>query len=359
MMTSFYFSGGGIKHDSNHPSIKRRFARFVQRKNYKLASWIAGKTKDDCVVLVSQSADLTYWKRFRHDKVAIIFEANDPYVLDKSGSLKTIFRGSFKFATRRHAYWEFDFKKTVMDLCKSVDAVVVGHHMVYEMLKPVMSNIYLIPDYSVDMSLKKKQDFQLSPNCEINIFWEGLGSSYIPFEDINRIFRHIKNYKFVFHFVTDLSFHAIADRYDKKYVFEVAKVKAPDMFEQFRFYQWSEFSCNNIGILCDFAIIPLPFDRSMNYYKPENKLLQMWRMGLPTITSAIPSYKKVFDAAGLDECCQNDADWVAKITKFAEDLKSREHNARVGMAYVDKHYSDDAIDTMWQEVLDSVDALKG
>jgi hypothetical protein len=358
MMKSLYFSGGGIKHDSHHPSIKRRFARFVQRKNYKLASWEAGKAKEDCVVLVSQSADLTYWKRFLHEKVAVIFEANDPYVLDESGSLKTIFRGSFKFATRRHAYWEFDFKKTVMDLCKSVDAVVVGHHMVYDMLKPVMSNIYLIPDYSVDMSLKKKQDFQLSPNGEINIFWEGLGSSYIPFGDINRIFKHIKNYKFVFHFVTDLSFHAIGDRYDKKYVFEVAKKKAPDMFEQFRFYQWSEFSYNNIGILCDFAIIPLPLDRSMNYYKPENKLLQMWRMGLPTITSATPSYKQVFDAAGLDECCQTDADWIAKITRFAEDLKSREHNARVGMAYVDKQYSNDAIDTMWQEVLDSVDALK-
>lgn len=352
-MKNLYFSGGSIKHDSHHPSIKRRFARFVQRKNYKLANWEAGKAKEDSVVLVSQSADLTYWKRFKQEGVVVIFEANDPYVLDESGSLKTILRGSFKFVTRRHAYWEFDFKKTVRDLCKSANAVVVGHHKVYEMLKPTIPNIYLIPDYSVDISLKKKQDFQLSPNGEINIFWEGLGSSYIPFEDINRIFKPIKNYKFVFHFVTDLAFHSIANSYNKIYVFESAKKKAPDMFEHFRFYQWSEFSYNNIGILCDFAIIPIPLDRSMNYYKPENKLLQMWRMGLPTITSGIPSYKKVFDAVGLDECCRTDADWIGHITKFAADLRSREHNAKVGMAYVEEHYSDEAIDTMWEEVLNS------
>jgi glycosyltransferase involved in cell wall biosynthesis len=357
MLKNLYFSGGGIKHESNHPSIKRRFARFIQRKNYKLANWEQAEANEECVVLVSQTADLTYWKRLKDKNVAVIFESNDPYVLDQSESMKTIFRGTFKFCIRRHTYWEFDFKKTVMDLCRSVDAVVVGHYKVYDMLKSIVPNVHLIPDYSVDISLKKKQDFQLPSSGQINIFWEGLGSSYIPFEDINRIFKQVKNYNFVFHFVTDLSFHAIANKYAKKYVFEVAKKKAPDMYHSFRFYQWSEFSYNNIGVLSDFAIIPLPFDNSMNYYKPENKLIQMWRMGLPTITSAIPSYIRAFDGAGLNEYCFNDDEWRAKIINFAENLEDRKRNSEMGIAFVEKYYSNEVIDELWQNVIDSVEKV--
>lgn len=356
-MKRLYYSGGGIKCNSNHPAIKRRFARFARTNNYALHNWENNETDEGGIVLVAQSADLTTWKRRRDKQVKIIFEANDPYVLDHSKSIKSLLRGAFKFLTRRHRYLEFNFKNTVKELCSTVDAVVVGHHMVYDMLKPLMPNIHLIPDYSVDLTLKKKENFELNTNGEIHIFWEGLGSSYLPFEDINRIFKSLKKYKFVFHFVTDLSFHAIADKYDKKYVFEVAKAKAPDMYQSFRFYQWSEFSYNNIGVLCDFAIIPLPFDNSMNYYKPENKLIQMWRMGLPTITSAIPSYKRAFDGAGLSEYCFNDDEWRAKIINFAENLEDRKRNSEMGIAFVEKYYSNEVIDELWQNVIDSVEKV--
>jgi len=356
-MKKLFYSGGRIKCDSNHPAIKRRLARFARTKNYELHNWENNGNAEARLVVVSQSADLTTWKRLRDKNVKIIFEANDPYVLDQSKSLKSLLRGTFKFLTRRHRYLEFNFKNTVKELCSSVDAVVVGHHMVYDMLKPLMPNIHLIPDYSVDLALKKKESFELAEHGEIHIFWEGLGSSYLPFEDINRIFKSLKKYKFVFHFVTDLSFHAIADKYDKKYVFEVAKEKAPDMYQSFRFYQWSEFSYNNIGVLCDFAIIPLPFDNSMNYYKPENKLIQMWRMGLPTITSAIPSYKRAFDGAGLSEYCFNDDEWRAKIINFAENLEDRKRNSEMGIAFVEKYYSNEVIDELWQNAIDSVEKV--
>lgn len=353
-MKKLFYSGGRIKCDSNHPAIKRRLARFARTHNYELHNWENNNIGEGGLVVVSQSADLTSWKRLRDKNIKIIFEANDAYVLDQSKSLKNRLRGTFKFLTGRHRYLEFNFKNTVKELCNSVDAVVVGHHMVYELLKPLMPNIHLIPDYSVDLALKRKEKFDLSDNGEIHIFWEGLGSSYLPFEDINRIFKPLKQYKFIFHFVTDLSFHAIADKYDKKYVFEVAKEKAPDMYQAFRFYQWSEFAYNNIGILCDFAIIPLPFDNSMNYYKPENKLIQMWRMGLPTITSAIPSYKRAFESAGLSEYCFNDEEWRLKITNFASNLEVRRRNSQLGISFVEKYYSNEVIDALWQNAIDSV-----
>ena len=356
-MNKLYFSGGEIKHDSKHPSIKRRFSTFSRRKELKLWDWKNGSS-DKGLVLVSQSSDLTYWKRFYSDKIVVVFESNDPYLLDKTRSVKQLFRGLFKYITRAHRYLEIDFKKTVRDLCSRADAVVVGHHMVYEMLKSSIPNIHLIPDYSVALTSRQKGDYNLSDNGEINIFWEGLGSSFLPFEEINRIFKPLIGYNFVFHFVTDLSFYAISDMYQKKYVFEVAKKMAPDFYKSFRFYQWSEFSFSNIGTMCDFGIIPLPFNNGINYYKPENKLVQMWRLGLPTITSAIPSYKKLNNESELKDCCYDDYEWRKCILRFIENKSQRERNARIGMGYVNLHYSDQVIDSKWQKVLDSLTAVR-
>jgi hypothetical protein len=49
-----------------------------------------------------------------------------------------------------------------------------------------------------ELDFQIKKDFNLAKDGTINIFWEGLGSSYLPFSDINRIFSPIKDkYNFI------------------------------------------------------------------------------------------------------------------------------------------------------------------
>ena len=106
-----------------------------------------------------------------------------------------------------------------------------------------------------------------------------------------------------------------------------------------------------MAIACDFAIIPLPMDFSGNYYKPENKLIHLWRMSVPTIVSAIPSYKKVMNEINLNDFCLNDDEWRLKIAEFIENDNVRIQNGNSGNAFVSSNYSNERIDELWSVIL--------
>jgi hypothetical protein len=353
-MKSYALDGGKfIK--SDHPAFVRRFPRYAKRKVLTYSEYTDSERACD-VVVINQAADLTAWKRRRIDfESKLVFDANDPYLLDSSFSLKNALRGSFKYFSGKHDYLEFNYRKTYLDFCKQVDAIAVGHFLLYDMFRKLDLNVFLIPDYSIDFDINMKTKYTLSGDGVINIFWEGLGSSFQPFSEINRIFLPFKKeYKFIFHFVTDLVFYSIGDLLNKKYIFEVAKNMAPDFFMDFRFYQWSEFALNNIAINCDFAIIPLPLDRSSNYFKPENKLIHMWRMGLPTIVSGIPSYSSVMNEADLEHYCLDDDQWRATILMFIKNEEVRRLNSTRGACIVDRNYSNLVIDGKWESLFSSL-----
>ena len=174
----------------------------------------------------------------------------------------------------------------------------------------------------------------------------------MPFRLIEEIFQTINSeYDFIFHFVTDLSFFRYGDIFYKVNIQDIAKRAAPSMYKQFRFYQWSEYMMNKIAVACDFGIIPLPDDGSMNYWKPENKLIQMWRMSLPTITSSIPSYVMAFKDAKHKLCASDLSEWRDFILGLSESRTTRKKFGLLGKYQADKFYSDEIIDDLWKKNL--------
>jgi hypothetical protein len=349
-MVKYLFCGDKNK-KINHPAYTRRFPRYARRQHIDF-SFYGEANETNGTIIINQAADLTFWRRYKIPNFKLVFDANDSYLLDEAKSIKRTFRGLFKFLTGKHKYLEFDYYETYLKFCEVADVVIVGHYLLHDKLKDRLKKVILVPDYSIEMDFDIKKDFNLTKDGTINVFWEGLGSSYLPFTDINRIFFPIKDkYKFIFHFVTDLSFFSIGDVLNKKYIHEVAKKEAPDFYDCFRFYQWSEFALNRIAIACDFAIIPLPMDFSGNYFKPENKLIHLWRMSVPTIVSAIPSYKKVMNQINLNDFCINDDEWRLKVAEFIENDNMRIQNGNNGNSFVSLNYSNERIDELWSAIL--------
>ena len=72
---------------------------------------------------------------------------------------------------------------------------------------------------------------------------------------------------------------------------------------KFYMHEWSPFAVRAISSRCHLGLIPLDQDRPLYRAKPENKLLIMWRLGLPVVTSATAAYKRVMSPirwAGLE-----------------------------------------------------------
>jgi hypothetical protein len=354
MFKYIYTYCGGKFQSYLHPAISRRFIRFAKRNNINLLDFYQSKNKNG-VIILSQAADFTYWVKNKNSNNIYIFDANDPYLLDNKLNFKNLFRGIFKYFSGNHKYLEFNYKNSFFNLCNKSNCIVVGHFLLYEKLNQKFSNVFLIPDYSIERDILQKHIYEQQSIEKINIFWEGLGSSYLPFSDVERIFKKFTNkYNFEFHFVTDLTFFSIGDKYFRKNIINLAKKMAPTMFKTFKFYEWSEVVMNKIAISCDFSIIPLPIDDSINYFKPENKLIHMWRMKIPTIVSAIPSYINVMNQVQLDDYCYNDDEWVKKIQLFCLNSNVRKKNGEDGFIFVNNNYSNEIIDQKWRNVLNFI-----
>ena len=345
----------GQNQSFEHPAHSRRFPRYASRAGVDFSDYIHDQDFGEWNIL-SPASDVTFWKReAKNNNRKIIFDANDPFLLAADSSLKDKLRGTFKFLSGRQKYLEFSYKSSYNNLCEVCDLVIVGHHAQYELLKKTVKKVVFIPDYGIDIPIQAKSDFQLSKKKTVNVFWEGLGSSFLPFELIEKIFSPIcEEYNFIFHFVTDLSFYKYGDLVKNVYIQDLAKKSAPSLRSHFKFYQWSEYMMNKIAVACDFAVIPLPIDDSMNFWKPENKLIHMWRMSLPTITSPIPSYLKVFDGAGYRLCPNNVAEWRECILKLCASSADRRRYGVVGNDYASRFYSDDSIDALWEQSLSNL-----
>lgn len=336
----------------SHPAHKRRFPKFAKRSQIVYSDFVDTGIICD-VNIISPAADLTFWSRRAEDSnLSVIFDGNDPYLLG-GGSIRDKFRGIFKYFTGSHKYLEFNYLESYMRICKSSTVVISGHIKQAELLKTQVSNVHRIPDYGIDGMVKIKSEYKLSSDGRINVFWEGLGSSFKPFKLIEDIFTNIIDKdRYVFHFVTDLIYKAYGDKFGKTYIQYVAMREAPTLYKQFRFYQWSEYMMNTIAVACDFCIIPLPLDNTLNYWKPENKLIHMWRMGIPTIVSPIPSYIDVISKAGQSKSyAANISEWVDILDNVSSDNLVRKQLAESGYEYARVNYSDEAIDNLWRMAL--------
>ena len=67
---------------------------------------------------------------------------------------------------------------------------------------------------------------------------------------------------------------------------------------------------------CDVAVIPIDQANALWWGKPENKLVLLWQLGMPVLTTATPIYRQVMEAVGVDMACATTADWGAKLERL-------------------------------------------
>lgn len=344
----------GCSEGWQHPADRRRFPRYCQLTGIPLNAVDWGHVPD--VLVVTQAADLTYCSRINKADCRIIFDANDGYLIPRKRDIRDLGRGLFKFAMRQHKYPDMHYERTYLRMCERADAVVCSHPLQVALLKDYCENIHLILDFGPNIELKRKRDYSIKG--AVNIFWEGIGSTrYMPFTEINRIFGSHRNKSiFRFHLFTDLEFKRVSNRLFGTTVMDECRRKAPDISNQFYFYQWNELMLSEVATKCDLGIIPIPLDNTFGMYKPENKLVLMWRMGMPTVVSATPSYAEAMTKVNCNLACASDAEWENNINRLLESEVLRIAAGEDGYRQAELNYGESALRAKWDNVLSSIGA---
>jgi hypothetical protein len=220
-----------------------------------------------------------------------------------------------------------------------------------ELIKKYNSNIHIILDSHEEIPVLNPRKYIKSNK----ILWEGLP---VTIYNINQISSVLKNISFDINleleFLTDKEYFRYGNRFIKKDTLTMLKKDLKGFSGQIRVLPWTVNNLIYASKGSKLAVIPLNLNLAMNKFKPENKLLIMWRLGLPCLVSPNTSYMRIAKNLDLENVCYNDSDWMKKIQRYLFDPDFAFFEACKGQNYVIEHHSKNVILAKWDSLLESV-----
>jgi glycosyltransferase involved in cell wall biosynthesis len=213
-------------------------------------------------------------------------------------------------------------------------------------------NVHDILDFNDDQIHEVKKKYAI--NGPVHLVWEGMGGNAWAFREIAEALKRVhRRIPLALHLVTDIKF--------KK--FNIPGSPLSDVRKSlqsflgdvpFYLYEWNSQMLAPICASADIALLPIPQTPAIYWAKPENRLLMMWRMGLPVLASANPAFSRCMKAAGTDMSCLNQTEWEEKLVKLIENENLRRSSAQSGMSYAIQHASQEVLSAKWHAVLESI-----
>lgn len=333
------------------PSDRRRFPWYANQRGIRFE--LADPAREYDVVVLNQRADLSVWSRYRPGQAKLVYEANDSYISVSSREPKQALRGTFKFLTGQSRRLQLNYREAVKDMCRRADAVVCSTDEQRAQILPLCANTHLVLDFQDADVLATKTSHAGGP--VLNIVWEGLASSGIPMRMMREILEPLAHRRPVaLHLVTDPVYHRYSNMFGKTHTVDLVRREFGELARHVQVHQWSAFSLAAIATAADLAIIPIDARDTFAWGKPENKLLLLWRLGVPTLTSATPAYRRAMARAGLELACHSTAEWHERLAKLADSPEQRAAAAARGTVTVNLEYSSAEMMRRWDAVFESL-----
>lgn len=340
---------GYAPYDSSlhRPGDRRRFAFYAERRGLKFEIAEPGLNYD--IVVLSARADITVWARVARGRTKIIYDLIDSYLEVPRLELRSLLRGPMKFATRETSRLALSYRHAMEEMIRRADAVVCSTPEQKESISALNENVHPILDFHGYLLRTIKHDFRVGDR--LNLVWEGQPENLRTLEVIAPALSKLqRDFRFTLHLITDLQYFKVSGRYWPKQTVQLAQKLFTDSYV----YQWNESMLSPIATSCDIGIIPLPEDDPLMRAKPENKLLLLWRMAVPTIVSATPAYSRTMAACGLDGACKSTEEWVAALRRYGTDETERQRMAVTGQQYSEAEHGQHRLLSRWDAMFSSV-----
>ena len=98
-------------------------------------------------------------------------------------------------------------------------------------------------------------------------------------------------------------------------------------------------------------ILPLQTNLGFHHLKAENRLLIMWKLGLPVLASPLPSYVRTMRHAGIDGVCEDKNDWSIKLGNLFNSSDLRAEHQEKASDYLKEHHSTEILLSKWDSAI--------
>jgi glycosyltransferase involved in cell wall biosynthesis len=327
------------------PGDRRRFVAYAQARNLPYEPARFDERYD--VVVLSEVADISVWPEYRQGK--IVYDLIDSYLSVPRTDWRQLLRGPAWYALGKHKRLQ-DYLSSLRAMCRRADAVVCTTDEQKKVIGRFCSNIHVILDIHSAVATKIKTRYVAGR--PFRLVWEGLASNLPQLLTLAPILHTLATRKeFELHVVTDAKrpwsqaglFQSDSRRFLARH------------FDRVCFHEWSEEACADIITSCDLAVVPIDIDDPFAAGKPENKLLLLWRMGLPAIASATPAYRRAMqDVQTPEYACESAPQWIAALERMMKNENVREEAATRGRRYAETKYGTESLFARWDAVFASL-----
>ncbi len=334
--------------DLLHPADRRRLASWAIEKKVELNT--ANPLESDVLVL-SNAANFGYW--IKRAKQPVILDLVDGYLGENPTFLRDAARNFVRSLQGLSSFYWITYTRHLRYACKKSQIVIVASPEQRAHVLKWNSNVHVIlDDHSEVDCINASVAGKPKPKSEPYIFWEGFGFTLKHFKFMAfELDRFLEEFNWGMHLVTVEQFPRWGGFIGKVKTRKMIKSMFPKSWKAIEITPWSLDNLREKARGSSFAIIPIsPLDEFANL-KSENKLLSMWHLSLPTLTSPTPSYKRVLTVAGKPEACVNEGDWYEEISKLANSIDSREKLISSGINYVLNYHTHDLLIEQWEKVI--------
>lgn len=335
--------------DAGHPADRRRLMYWAKNRGHEV---ILDLSQKQDVLVLSGRADLTRWSEMEN-RPPLILDLVDGY-LGKEHLWRDWLRGAGKVVVGHNSGAPRPYRKIVSEACQLAQAVVCETLEQRETILPFCTNTHTILDFH--------EEFPMLPfNREVHtenfpaLMWEGLPFTAKGLLQLETSFLEItKAHPISLEMVTDLDYPLFLGKYLYQNTEKILSNIPEALGKRFRLTEWNLPAVIDAAKRSHMAVLPLDPYGTLNPLKAENRLLMMWRIGLPTLASPSLAYTRVMRDTQIDGICHDASEWRTKITELMNSVELRKESVEKGQQYIVDTHSEKKVLEAWDRLFESV-----
>lgn len=335
--------------DLKHPADRRRIVYWADKRGHEIVLDIDKRCD---VLFLSGRADFIGLSK-QINRQPMILDLVDGY-LGEEEFWRDWLRGAGKVLSKQISGRIQSYRRFIRDTCSKADAVLCETVEQVQTILPYCGNVHSILDFHEEFP-KLPFNRNLQTKNLPAVMWEGLPFTARGLLLLEKAFSEIaKSHPISLEMVTDLNYPRFLGNYFYQNTEKLLQHVPETLGKNFKLTEWNLSAVFDAANRSHMAVLPLDPHGTLNPLKAENRLLMMWRIGLPVLASPSLAYKRVMKATGIDGICNSPEEWQEKILALMDSTKSRQESVERGQQYIQETHSERIVLEAWDRLFESV-----
>ena len=247
------------------------------------------------------------------------------------------------------------FSHHVKDFCVNSSAVICSSIEQEMVIKNHNSNTHVILDSHEEIPFLIPRNSKISTSTNHRILWEGQPATIRGIKFIAPTLMELsKTTSLSLDFVTDEKYYQFLNKYFERDTLRLLKRDLGQLVGRAKIVPWTPANLVECAESSTVAMIPIDLSVPMQRLKPENRLLIMWRLGLPCLTSPSPAYVRVSRNAGVSAVSSTLEEWFGNFNRLLSDPVFAVDEILAGQNYLRENHNQTILLDKWDAAIESV-----